>query len=158
MTHDYILAMLNRIETAGVTLNVEKCEFYRESITFLGYKINSQGIQADPEKTRAIREMKAPTTVPELRSFMGMVNQLGNFTPSLAHLTQPLRALLSKDAAWVWGPAQRQAFSKVKEELSRPTTLALYDCQAPTIVAADASSYGLGAVLLQETEGMRRPR
>ena len=158
MTHDYILAMLNRIETAGVTLNVEKCEFYRESITFLGYKINSQGIQADPEKTRAIREMKAPTTVPELRSFMGMVNQLGKFTPSLAHLTQPLRALLSKDAAWVWGPAQRQAFSKVKEELSRPTTLALYDCQAPTIVAADASSYGLGAVLLQETEGMRRPR
>ena len=55
------------------------------------------------------------------------------------------------------GSSQRQTFSKVKEELSRPTTLALYDCQVLTIVAADASSYGLGAVLLLETKGMRRP-
>ena len=86
-----------------------------------------------------------------------MVNQLGKFTPNLAQLTQPLRELLGKNSTWVWGPSQSEAFSLVKEELSKPTTLALYDPEAPTKVSADASSYGLGAVLMQETESNWRP-
>ena len=62
---------------------------------------------------------------------MGMVNQLGKFTPHLAHLTQPLRRLLSKGTTWVWRPDQSNAFVRVKEELSKPTVLTLYDPQAP---------------------------
>ena len=99
-----LLAALQRIKSAGATLNTQKCEFSQISITFLGHKIDHTGIQADPEKTKAIREMDPPTTVSELRRFLGMVNQLGKFTPQLAHLTQPLRGLLSKGATWLWGP------------------------------------------------------
>ena len=152
-----LLVALKRIDDAGVTLNIEKCEFSRTSITFLGHRINQSGISADPEKTKAIRAMRAPTTVPELRRFMGMVNQLGKFTSNLVHLTQPLRPLLSKDTDRVWGPDQREAFTHVKDELSKPTTLALYDTEAPTKLSADASSYGLGAVLMEKTEGGWRP-
>ena len=65
--------------------------------------------------------MQTPTTVTKLRRFMGMVNQLGKFTPQPADLTQPLRGLLSKGNAWVWGPDQDKAFTQVKEELSKPT-------------------------------------
>ena len=152
-----LLAALQRIEATGVTLNADKCEFTKTSITFLGHKIDQTGIKADPDKTKAIRNMRAPTTVPELRRFMGMVNQLGKFTPNLTHLTQPQRALLAKNTQWVWGPDKREAFTQVKEELSQPTTLALYDSQAPTKLSADASSYGLGAVLMQQTDGRWRP-
>lgn len=56
------------------------------------------------------------------------------------------------DNEFTWGHPQEQAFSKIKDELSNKTVLALYDPKAPTKVSADASSYGPGAVLLQVTD------
>ena len=149
--------VLHRVKEAGVTLNPNKCEFAKSELKFLGHLIDQEGIRADPEKTTAITEFATPTTVPQLRRFMGMVNQLGKFSPRLADLTQPLRQLLSKKSAWAWGPAQSKAFSDIKEELTKPTILALYDAQAPTKVCADASSYGLGAVIMQEISSIWRP-
>lgn len=152
-----VIAALKRIEAAGVTLNRDKCEFGKPCLKFLGHVLDQDGIRADPEKTSAITQMRAPTTVTELRRFLGMANQLGKFTPRLAELTQPLRELLSKSNAWVWGPPQQQAFAAVKRELSTPMTLAFYDPDAPTKVSADASSYGVGAVLLQELDSHWKP-
>ena len=86
-----------------------------------------------------------------------MVNQLGKFSKNLADLTKPLRELLSKQKQWVWNTPQDQAFQKVKSELSNETILALYDPEADTKVSADASSYGLGAVLLQKSETSWKP-
>ena len=84
---------------------------------------------------------------------MGMVNQLGKFTPNIAELSQALRELLSSKRSWVWGSAQDAAFQAIKAELARPTTLALYSPDTPTKIAADASAYGLRAVLLQQQSG-----
>ena len=94
--------------------------------------------------------METPRSTTEMRSFMGMVNQLGKFTPRIAEISQPLRELLSSKRSWVWGPTQDEAFKEIKAELARPTTLALYKPDAPTKICADASAYGLGAVLLQQ--------
>ena len=58
---------------------------------------------------------------------MGMVNQLGKFTPRIVEISQPLRELLSSKRAWVWGPAQAGAFKEIKAELARPTMLGLYN-------------------------------
>ena len=156
--HDQRLeAVLRRIEDASVMLNPQKCEFNKDKLTFLGHVIDAEGISADPEKTEAIRKMSPPTSVSELRRFLGMANQLGKFTPNLAEITQPLRELLSKSRTWIWGPSQSAAFKLVKEELSRPTTLALYDPVAPMKISADASSYGPAAVLLQKLDDSWKP-
>ena len=85
------------------------------------------GIQPDPDKTLVIQNMPAPKNVPELRRFLGMTNQMGKFSSQLGEMTQPLRELLSTNKAWVWGPSQEEAITKIKRELSRFTVLPLYD-------------------------------
>eukprot|EP00731_Ephydatia_muelleri_P032552 Em0024g96a len=152
-----LIAALNRIRDAGVTLNREKCEFEKGKLLFLGHVIDQHGIQADPEKTSAIEGLSSPSNITELRRFLGMANQMGKFSPNLAQVTQPLRELLSKNRTWQWGCAQEEAFAQVKAELCKPTVLAFYTPDAPTKLSADASSHGLGAVLLQRSDGEWKP-
>ena len=112
---------MNQIQQPGVTLNTDKCEFWRDELTFLGHVVSKQGISPDPDKLKAIAEIQPPTTVSELRRFMGMANQLGKFTPTLATISKPLRELLSSKQVSSWGPPQEEAFNKIKEELTQPT-------------------------------------
>lgn len=157
--HDRRLdAVLKTLTKAGVTLNPQKCQFRKTKIEFLGHILDADGISADPAKTEAVRRMPPPKNVAELRSFFGMVNHLMKFLPGLAEKTKPLRNLLSQDAAWVWSPVQQRAFGTIKDDLTRTPVLAYYSPQRPITLSVDASSYGLGAVLLQEdTDGHRRP-
>ena len=156
--HDKNLqAVLERIQSAGVTLNKEKCEFGKTIIKFLGHIISPEGISPDPQKTIAVKNMKQPSNVPELRRFLGMVNQLGKFSPNIAEFTKPLRDLLSTKNSWMWGTSQTDAFNKIKDELTSPPVLAWYNPAGETKLTADASAYGLGAVLLQKYENEWKP-
>ena len=87
----HLLAVLKRLDTAGTTLNVVKCMLGKESVRFLGYIIDKSGIRADRENTSAILQMEPPKAVTELRRFMGMVNQLGKFSSTLAETSHSLR-------------------------------------------------------------------
>ena len=89
--------------------------------------------------------------------FLGMANQSGKFSPCLAECIQPLRELLSMKRAWAWGHDQERAFAEVKAALIKPMVLALYDSQVETKISTDASSFGLGAVILQHVDDNWRP-
>jgi len=157
--HDTRLkAVLGRLESAGVTLNPKKCEFSQDSLKFLGHIINKKGISADPEKVQAIKQLPPPTNISELCRVMGMINQLGKFLPNCTEVTHPMTTPLSPKDSWTWGPDQSKAFNKIKEELSEnPKVLALYNPAAQIKLSADASSYGLGGVLLQKVNTTWRP-
>ena len=86
-----------------------------------------------------------------------MINYLGSFIPNLATEMHPMSDLLKSESVWTWGPPQQKAFDKVKGIISSSTVLAFYDPKQPTVVCADASSYGIGGVLMQEHDGQLRP-
>ena len=81
--------------------------------------------------------METPKTLTQLRPFMGMVNQLGKFSPQTYDLSQPLCELLSPKGTWVWTDCQDIAFENIKRELTKPVVLILYDPAAETKICAD---------------------
>lgn len=141
--------VLKRLQSKGVTLNKDKCEFSVPAVKFLGQIISQGGVKPDPEKIKGIVQMPAPTCAAEVRRVLGMINQQAKFVPDLAHKTEPLRALLAKDAQWIWDAAQQKSFQTIKEDLTSPPVLALYDPERETKLSTDASCFGLGAVLRQ---------
>ena len=144
--------VLERLTSLGIMLNVEKCSFTQSSVKFLGHVIDADGIRPDLDKVTAITQFSKPTCVGDVRRFLGMVNQLSKFSPHLAELTQSMRELLVKDNIWLWGEPQQSSFDRVKEALIVSPVLALFNPNLETILSADASSHGLGAVLMQRQE------
>ena len=156
--HDANLtAVLNRLQSSGVTLNLSKCNISVNSLSYLGYIVDANGVHADPTKVESIVKFPTPSSVTEVRRLLGMVNQLAKFLPMVADVSKPIRSLLNKDSSWYWGPPQVEAFQRIKKLLTSTEVLAHYDRDSPTRVCADSSSYGLGAVLLQKVEGNWRP-
>ncbi|XP_012936958.1 uncharacterized protein K02A2.6 [Aplysia californica] len=149
--------VFQRLKERGVKLNKSKCKFDKDKIDFLGHIISGKGVRPDPSKVSAITEKPEPENITDLRRVLGVVNYLGRFVPNLSTVMKPLTDLLNHDAEWAWTPAQSSAFTKVKKLQSSAPTLAFFDMRKPVLVSADASSYGLRGVLLQEDRGDLQP-
>jgi len=119
-------------------------------ITFMGHQITSAGLQADPEKVKAITEMKSPSNVKELRRFLGLVNYLGKFLPHFSAVAERLRNLTKNDVPWNWSEVQESAMHELKCMITQTPVLAFYDPTKDLMIENDACEYGLGSVLLQD--------
>ena len=98
----------------------------------MGQVIDTEGVKKDPAEVKAILDVKEPENVPDVRGFLGMVNQLMKFVPNLAEKSKPLRDLPRKDVLWTWGKDQQDVFISLKMDLASPETLALYSPERET--------------------------
>ncbi len=96
-----------------------------------------------------INEMPQPTNCEELKRFLGIVTYVAKFIPNMAQITAPLRQLLEKNVDWVWDQEQSKAFTTLKAAIVNPPVLKFFDQKQPVCLSVDASSKGMGAVLLQ---------
>ena len=134
----------------GITLSKKKFAIGPE-VKFAGHIIRPRGtVLPDPDKVAAIRSFPAPTNQTELRSFLGLVNQLGFFIPDLAHISRPLNALLRKDTAFLWSHDQEEAFQACKHVLTEQLHVGAFNPRSKTVLLTDASrTKGLGFALMQ---------
>lgn len=143
--------MLTRCRKFGITLNKDKFVIAAPSVNYCGYALSGEGISADPSKVSAIRDFPIPANLTDLRSFMGLVNQLAEFTPDISTAAQPLRPLMSPKRTFIWTADHDEAFHRTKTALFSPPVLAPFDPDLPVILQTDASRLnGLGYALLQD--------
>ncbi|KAA3671050.1 uncharacterized protein DEA37_0005807 [Paragonimus westermani] len=139
--------VLGRIAEYGFRIRQEKCNFLMHSIKYLGFIIDRHGRRPDPNNIQAVIEMPPPSDVPTLRSFLGLVSHYSAFMPAMHRVRAPLNRLLTKDVSWNWSTECQNSFEEVKKMLNSDNLLTHFDPTLQIVVASDASSYGVGAVL-----------
>ncbi|XP_063897445.1 uncharacterized protein K02A2.6-like [Helicoverpa armigera] len=150
--------VLNKLQQMGLRLNVRKCVFAANSITFLGHMIDAEGLHPAPAKVKEIQEKSAPTNRETLRAFLGLYNFYEKFLPDKSTVLEPLYRLLESKRPWRWGEKEQEAFVEAKRLLSSERTLVGYDLQKELLLICDSSEYGLGAIIAHVMDdGSERP-
>ncbi len=148
---------LNRLQGAGLTINLKKSKFCLQEIAFLGHVVTTQGIKADPNKIEAIRSYPVPTNLKEVQRFLGLAGWYHRFVPNFSQIAEPINALKKKGKTFNWSDQCQQAFEQLKSNLTSPPILGRPNLQQHFTVYTDASDTGLGAVLTQKREqGMEK--
>uniref|UniRef100_A0A0N4ZZR0 RNA-directed DNA polymerase n=1 Tax=Parastrongyloides trichosuri TaxID=131310 RepID=A0A0N4ZZR0_PARTI len=151
-------AVLEKLEISGFKLNINKSAIRKPEVRYLGNILDKRGIRPDENKTKAIKEMRNPTSLMELKSFLGIVIHYSKFIPNLSIIAKPLNELTKKNRKFELNEQCIRSIKILKEILVSDKILVPYSRDLPIIFAADASQYGYGAVVMHRfKDGSERP-
>ncbi|UYV69734.1 K02A2.6-like [Cordylochernes scorpioides] len=145
-----LITVLEIARKNNLKFEFNKMQLAQEKVKFIGHEISKNGISADPSKLEAIQKIKRPMDKTSLQRFLGTVNYLAKFMHNLADKTVLLRQLLKKNTLWTWNEAIEKEFIELKNLVSNPPVLGLFDPHRKVTLSVGASQHGLGAVLMQE--------
>ena len=146
---DHLKVLFNRLKSANLKLNPEKCEFCKSSIQVLGHIISKDEISMDPAKIEKIKEWKNPRNAKDIQQFLGLTGYYRKFIRDYAKLTAPLTNLIKKDVVWKWSDECESSFIKLKKALISYPILRQPDFLREFILYTDASGLALGGILAQ---------
>jgi len=149
--------VFERFRRANLQLQPEKCVFAKDKFTYLGFELSYLGIEASPDKVKAVQNFRTPQSVKYVRSFLGLASFYRRLFPHFADIAKALTQLTKKDKIWDSNQECQESFDNLKSKLSNTPVLAFPDCKLPFILTTDASTVGLGAFLSQVQEGIERP-
>jgi transposase InsO family protein len=147
---DHLRRVLERLRQHQLYAQMPKCEFGLSELKFLGHIIGEFGVKPDPAKVEVVAQWPEPSNAAELRSFLGLAQYFRKFMQGYAQTVCCLYDLLKKNAAFNFTEKHRQAFEQVKYSLANAPVLKAPDFSRPFEIWTDASTHGIGAVLMQE--------
>jgi len=147
---EHLRVVLTRLREHQLYAKFSKCEFWLKKVPFLGHVLTEEGISVDPAKVQEVLDWKVPTSLHEIRSFLGLAGYYRRFIPEFSKISKPMTRLLQKDEKFVWTPECEEAFHELRTLLTSAPVLAQPDIEKPFDVFCDASCISLGCVLMQE--------
>jgi hypothetical protein len=147
---EHLRLVLQKLRDNQLYAKLSKCEFWLEEVSFLGHVITKGGIAVDPGKVRDVLNWKPPTTVSEIRSFLGLAGYYRRFIEGFSKIVKPLTSLLGKDKKFEWSEACQNSFDELRKRLTTAPVLTMPDIHKSFDIYCDASKQGLGCVLMQE--------
>lgn len=144
----------NRLQSANLTINASKCEFFKTSLVYLGFVVGQNSLRTDPNKVSAMINYPRPTNVTEVRRFMGLCSWYRRFIKDFSTLMSPVNDLIkgkgrNKKQKIEWTPEAEQSFLSIKQALVSAPILCQPDFTQKFTIQCDASDTGLGGVLTQ---------
>ena len=136
--------VFKRMEEHHFRLKKRKCNFMVQSVEYLRHQLDQEGIRAIPSKVEEIVNAPQPMNIQEFRSFL---NYYGKFIRNFSSMLHPLNCLLQAKQKWEWTKECEHTFKQAKHQLVSSEVLIHYDLNLPINLAADASAYGIGAVI-----------
>ncbi|XP_058750755.1 uncharacterized protein LOC131623749 [Vicia villosa] len=152
----YLLKLFERLRKYKLRLNPNKCTFGVRSGKLLGFIVSQKGIEVDPDKVRAIRDMPAPRTEKQVRGFLGRLNYISRFISHMTATCGPIFKLLRKDQSIVWNDDCQKAFDSIKEYLLEPPILIPPVEGRPLIMYLTVLEESMGCVLGQQDDTGRK--
>ena len=150
--------VFKKLHKSGLKLNLKKCVFGVQEVTFAGHVISKDGVSLMKDKIAAVVNMKEPVNPTEVKSFLGMVSYCNKFIKDYSTISEPIRRLTRKGETFVWGNEQDSAFKKLKDSLVNAKSIAFFNPKADTRLIVDASPVGLGGILVQrQKDGNYKP-
>ena len=116
---------------------------------FLGHVVLGDGVSVDRNKVEAVFNWSKPTSVTEIRNFLGLAGYYRRFVQDFSRIATPLTRLTRKGVRFEWSDACEESFLTLKERLTTAPVLALPDDSGEFVIYSDASKMGLGCVLMQ---------
>jgi len=144
-------SVFRKFAEVNFTLNKQRYEFNKSSLTFFGFVFSSKGIAPDPHKIETINNASPPTSTSAVRSFLGMATYCTKFIPNFSDASEPLRQLTKKDVPFVWEDRHQRSFTMIKPLLISADVMAYFYPSKKTELITDTSPPGLSAILVQST-------
>lgn len=149
--------VLETLTEAGFSINLQKCSFLTTEIEYLGRVISHGQVRPSPRKIEALINTPTPTSVKQVRQFLGLAGYFRRYIKDYATKTASISRLTKKDVKFQWGPEQDEVRQYLIKQLTSEPILAIFDPNLPVELHTDASSAGYGAVLMQvHQDGNRR--
>jgi hypothetical protein len=147
---EHLHLALQKLREHRLYAKLRKCKFWMKQVAFLGHVISKGGISVDPSKVQDVLSWNVPTSVGDIRSFLGLAGYYRRFIEGFSKISKPMTELLEKDKKFKWTSACEASFQELKKRLTTAPILVMPNMEKPFSIYCDASGQGLGCVLMQD--------